>query len=508
MDKIVEASFKDWSELKNNPVYKMIEKYRITSLELPTTIPNPFPESFGFEDYTNEAIDAIQKRGRYLTMDELSNISAPTIEMQEAIQSSLKPGKMGGIIGAPAGFGKSYTFKYLGIMAAERSLSHTYLWFRGGALTDPKQLKTAASINDYHFMFTDAKNLSQTGGLLGGAAEPMRELNNAARKYAGKFVLCLDELYTALSQEHDAAGGWFALKGLTEPETLVKVIGTMASKDVPLFKKLKVSQNVTGRGEGTMKPVYDEQLRSRFHQKNVPDYTDAEQHKTLQMGGLDAITHQAEYSLNYDKSDKSSLIDILIKKTNEIEAGVSPENRHWAAPRKWKAILADANTIVNDREEEFSQYSADIDFLKKTEDLSKWYDAIKTIEGEKQAIQSAPTEQVAPSAPSGELGMLSLRDRGDKFPHEDVEAPEAVAEQKKERSNDLNEKEVDIKTGLQKILRKRRYIELAYKQGVAKLESKYGQGVFAPDMHDIGFLKPVDIQRVDIGNIKLTDEEE
>lgn len=507
---ITEASVKSWNELKNNPVFQMIEKFRLTALPLPNTIPNPFPASFGFEDYTNKAIEAIQKRGRYMTMEELSNISAPTQAMQDAIQDSLKPGRAGGIIGAPAGFGKSYTFNYLGVMAAERSLSHTFLWFKGGALTSPQQLKNSSAINDFHFMFTDAKNLSQTGGLHGGGAGPLRELAQAAREHEGKFVLCLDELYTALSQDTDTASGWFALKGLTEPEILVKIIGTMASKNVPMFKTLKVPQMTTsGSKEAKMMPVYDEQMRSRFVKAEVPDYTDAEQVKTLEKGGLYTITHQAEFKLKYTEEDKNTIISDLVEKTNQIEAGVAPENREWAAPRKWKRIISEANGLVTARQEEFSQYTADILFLKKTEDLSKWYDAIGNIEQEKKALETGPA-QAAPAAPAAQepVGILSIRDIGEnKFPHEEVETPQALSEQKKSRFNDLEEREQEIQNGLAKIKRQRRYVEMSFKQGLARLNSQYGDGVFSPDLHDLGNLKPVDIERVDISKIRLDQDE-
>lgn len=506
---IVESAVKSWNELKSNPVYQMIEKYRLTALPLPNTIPNPFPASFGFEDYTNKAIDAIQKRGRYMTMEELSNISAPTQAMQDAIQSSLKPGRAGGIIGAPAGFGKSYTFQYLGIMAAERSLSHTFLWFKGGALTSPQQLKNAGAISDYHFMFTDAKNLSQTGGLHGGGAGPLRELSRAAREHADKFVLCLDELYTALSQDTDTAAGWFALKGLTEPEILVKIIGTMASKNVPMFKSLKVPQMTSGSQEAKTMPVYDEQMKTRFAQVDVPDYTDEEQKQTLDKGGLYAITHQAEFKLNYSDADKQTIISDLVEKTNQIEAGVAPNNREWAAPRKWKRIISEANSLVTNRQEEFSQYTADVSFLKKTADLEKWYAALRNIESEKKSLQSggaAPAN--TPAANEEPVGVLSIRDKGiNHFPHEEIESPQVLSEQKKVRFNDLEEKEAEIKAGLEKIKRQRRYVEMSFKQGLNRLKSMYGDGVFADDMHDLGNLKPVDIEMVNIAKIKIDQED-
>lgn len=509
---IVESAVKSWNELKANPVYQMIEKFRVTALPLPNTIPNPFPASFGFEDYTNKAIEAIQKRGRYMTMEELSNISAPTQAMQDAIQDSLKPGRAGGIIGAPAGFGKSYTFNYLGIMAAERSLSHTFLWFKGGALTSPQQLKNSSAINDFHFMFTDAKNLSQTGGLHGGGAGPLRELARAAKEHEGKFVLCLDELYTALSQDTDTAAGWFALKGLTEPEILVKIIGTMASKNVPMFKSLKVPQMTSaGSQEAKMMPVYDEQMKTRFAKVDVPDYTDAEQKQTLDKGGLYTITHQSEFKLKYDEADKQTLINDLVEKTNQIEAGVAPEHREWAAPRKWKRIISEANGLVTARQEEFSQYSADVAFLKKTEDLSKWYNTLNSIEKEKKALQSGSTEApAAPAAPSSEpSGILSIRDKGiSQFPHEEIESPQTLNEQKKGRFSDLEQKEQEIQAGLAKVKRQRRYVEMSFKQGLSRLKSLYGDGVFADDMHDIGNLKPVDVEMVDISKIKIDQEDD
>ncbi len=507
---IKESAVKNWNELKTNPVFQMIEKYRMTNLALPNTIPNPFPASFGFEDYTNKAVEAIQKRGRFMTMEELSNISAPTQAMQDAVQDSLKPGRAGGIIGAPAGFGKSYTFNYLGIMAAERSLSHTFLWFKGGALTSPQQLKSESAINDFHFMFTDAKNLSQTGGLHGGGAGPLRELARAAREHEGKFVLCLDELYTALSQDTDTAAGWFALKGLTEPEILVKIIGTMASKNVPMFKSLKVPQMTSsGSQEAKMMPVYDEQMKTRFAKVDVPDYTDAEQKQTLERGGLYTITHQSEFKLQYSEDDKQTLINDLIEKTNQIEAGVAPEHREWAAPRKWKRIISEANGLVTARQEEFSQYTADIQFLKKTEDLSKWYNALSNIEKEQQALggNEAEVNPAMPGSPEPS-GVLSIRDIGpNKFPHEEVETPQVLSEQKKTRYNDLEEKEKEIQAGLARIKRQRRYVEMSYKQGLAKLNAQYGEGVFAPDLHDLGNLKPVDVEMVDISKVKIDSNE-
>jgi hypothetical protein len=508
----MQAEYKDWNELKTKRNALRLEEARL-ALPLPTSLPNPFPATFSFEDYTNEAIDAINKRGRYLTMDELSRISPPTAEMQDAIKDSIKTGKVGGVIGAPAGFGKSYTFKYLGIMAAERSLSHDFLWFRGGVLTDPSQLRTSSSVSEYHFMFTDARNLSQTGGLLGGSVGPLRDLRENAVKYSGRFILCLDELYTALSQETDAAGGWFALKGLTEPEPLVKIIGTMATKDVKAFKSLKVSQITSpGSRESIQKPVYDGQMKSRFHFKDVPDYTDAEQQKTLRMGGLDAITHnkEAQLFIDYAPQDKDKIISSLIVKTNDVERGVAPENREWAAPRKWKAIISEAFAEVEERVKEFSEYKADIDYIKKTEDLSRWYDVIKNLEAEKSNIQKGiqTKNPAAPAAPgqSEDVGIISLRDIGNKFPHEEVESEGSVVEQKKERLNSIQEKENEVKAELAAIKRRRRYAEIAYKQGVSKLNQIYGDGVFAPDMSDLGMLKPRDIDLVDITKIRLEEE--
>jgi len=509
-----EAAVKSWNDLKNNGIYAMIERFRTTQMDLPNVVNNPFPASFGFEDYTNKAIEAILKRGRYMTMDELSNISAPTQAMQDSVQDSLKPGRAGGIIGAPAGFGKSYTFNYLGIMAAERSLSHPFLWFKGGALTDIKQLKNSASIEEKHFMFTDAKNLSQTGGWVGGAAGPLRELTQAARDNQGRFVLCLDELYTAMSQDSDTAGGWFALKGLTEPEVLVQIVGTMASKDIPLFKSLKVPERGQGAAGGDrdskMKAVYDEQMKSRFVEKRVPDFTDLEQKQTLEHGGLYAVTHQPAYTLRYDDEDRQTLISDLVEKTNQIEAGVAPDNREWAAPRKWKRIISEANSFVVERQEAFAEYSADVDYLRRTDDLSKWNAALANINKEKQSIQSISNDAVVPSPtrqPEENLGVMSIRDVGDKFPHEEVESPQIVSEQKKGRLNNLQEKEQEIKNGLARINRKRRYIEMAFKQGLEKLNAKYGPGVFAEDLHDIGYLKPVDIEMVDLSKIRIDVEE-
>jgi len=512
MDKTAAGSFRPWTELKQNPVYQMIERYRTKSLPLPTEISNPFPESFGFVDYTNVAIEAINKRGRYLTMDELDQMAAPTSSMQEAVKDSLKAGKDGGIIGAPAGYGKSFTFQYLGIMAAERSLSHTYLWFRGGALIKPDQLKNQASIREYHFMFTDAKNLSQTGGLWGGATGPQRELTQAAQKDPDRFVLCLDELYTALSQEADAAGGWFALKGLTEPDPLVKIIGTMASVDVPGFKKLKVTQMVGQGQEGIQKPVYDGQLKSRFHNTNVPDFTREEQLAALEKGSLNRILTSKGLNLDYDPKDKQSIIQVLVDRTDDIERGKAPADRVWAAPRKWKSIIADANTTVIDRQETYSPLIADVEFLRKTSDLSNWQAAYNKLESEEQAISGSSED--SPETPSGtampgeeDAGIISIRDTGGKFPHEEVETPEEMTQQKRERVGDIEDKKHLLAEKMKNIQRARRYREIGYKKGLAELESKYGGGVFSPDLHDIGYLKPVDVQNVDITKLKFDEEE-
>jgi hypothetical protein len=508
---LVEAEYKDWNDLKTKRNSLRLEEARL-ALPLPTALPNPFPESFGFEDYTNLAINEINKRGRYLTMDELSRISPPTAEMQEAIKDSIKTGKVGGIIGAPAGFGKSYTFKYLGQMAAERSLSHDFLWFRGGILTDPSQLKSPSAVQEYHFMFTDARNLSQTGGLYGGGTGPLRELKEAAEKYNGRFILCLDELYTAMSQEQDTANGWFALKGLTEPEPLVKIIGTMATKDVNAFKQLKASQMVApGAKESVQKPIYDGQMKSRFSWKDVPDYTDAEQQKTLRMGGLDAITHnkEAQLFLDYAPQDKDKLIAALIVKTNDVERGVAPTDREWAAPRKWKAIISEAYSEVEERVKHFSEYKADIDYIKRTEDLSRWYDAIKNLEGEKAAVEKGgkPSAAPTPAAPTEDMGIISLRDVGNKFPHEEIESENDLVEQKRERVNSIEEKEAKVKEQLAAIKRRRRYAEISYKQGISQLNQMYGDGVFAPDMSDLNMLKPRDIDMVDIAKIRLEEEQ-
>lgn len=511
MEKTSASFFKPWSQLKQDPHQLYIENAR-TKMELPSMIPNPFPEEFGFEDYTNDAIQDIQKRGRYLTMDELENLSPPTQEMQEAIKEILKPGRAGGMLGAPAGFGKSYNFKYLGIMAAERSLSHSFLWFRGGSLTQPAQLKNGSQIQEYHFMFTDAKNLSQTGGYLGGATEKMRKLTQAVTQNSGVFVLALDEIYTALSTEHDAAGGWYTLKGLTQPDIHCKIIGTMAEKDIESFKKLKISPMTSGTDHqqgANARPIYDEQMKTRFNFVTVPDFTTEEQIETLTKGGLNSITHSKEISLEYDPKDKMEIINNLVRKTDEIELGRA--TKEWGAPRKWNAILSDANSAVTDRQETFAKYIADFDFLKKSNDLERWYKALAGVEREKKVIEQSvdvPEEQTQPSTPSdGGVGIVSLRDMGDKFPHEEVESHEGISQQKKERLNDLQDKETELKEGIQKLKRKRTIIEMSAKQGINELESRYGQGTFAEDMHDIGYLKPIDIVNLDISRLRFEDKQ-
>jgi len=496
------AQYRDWSQLKTNSVNLAIEKARM-NLPLPTLLPNPFPKTYGFVDWTNKAIEDIQKRGRYLSMDELSNTAAPTSEMQDAIQESLS--MSGGIIGAPAGFGKSFSFEYLGRMAAERSLSHTSLWFGASALIDPRQLKNS-NIKEFHFMFAAAKiALAQTRKYEGTGEQALQEATEAVTAMPGRFVLCLDELYDALKTGgQNASQGWTSLKAWTDPDSLVKVIGTMASENVEKFKELKNQGGPDDDNAGEL--FYNPQMESRFLFKSVPDYTDDEQYLALNRGSLAAVIKAKSLPLKYSDEDKEEIVRILVEKTDDVERGKQPDQRKYAAPRKWGNILIQANGFVKNRLTDFSQLIMDKEYIRKTSDLSAWYNKLKGLENKKQEILSSKEEKIQPNVPAAgksapNAGLISFRDQGDKFPHELVETPEVVGEQKQQIVSDIDKAAEAVKADLQTILKKKRYIDIAVRQGMAKLNSQYGEGIFAEDLHDLGFLKPIDIERVDVSKV-------
>ena len=205
--------------------YARAEEFRMTKMELPKLAfdsSNLLPSELVFKDHTQKeilamngsGIDSKQKKHAYSTgympMDVLA---LSPLYLGRGIQERLLSGLANNdalLLPAPGGFGKSTMWKYFGLMAAQHSLQHLWLWLKEPTLSN---VYKEDQYVERRIITFNANKLSVDEGHAGGSDviyKPLTKLFIEQReKYKDVFILVADEMATALdpAQNKGLKGG-------------------------------------------------------------------------------------------------------------------------------------------------------------------------------------------------------------------------------------------------------------------------------------------------------------
>ena len=498
----LEALYTGWDQLKADEdigtILEMEERYRMTKMPLPHELGTVIPTMFNYEDYTEKEIIKIHQRKKYMPMDELQGYKQySTREMQGAIKDVFSNNLSGMMLSAAAGWGKSTIYEYFGAMAAQHSLTHKELWMKPGAQKNLAGMKDPGNIREQHFLKFDASNLGQTEGLKGRTEQVYRELEKIIKdpKYSGIYTFVVDELYSALaSDSSDASEAWNLMKGYLAPTPHIKVIGTFATEDLKKFKD--------GKNPRTGEAFYNPQMQRRMPLIAMRDYTREEGMQVLE-NGYDSLVEKAGLPPQLPDPNHEQLFATILDKA-DLATNASG-HIVFGLPARIEKVLRTAANEVRSRSQKFEAYKVVQDKLERAMTTIAWdQKAVPRLEQEKQAIQNgrgfgeeeavAPTPNRAKTSPA-ESNIISIRDMGGKLPHEAIEEPEVIEQQKKEILSQKDELIAKKKDEISKLKKAVRIWQLDIQQGIAKLKQKYGD-VFQPDFSDIGNIKQQDVAAI------------
>lgn len=497
----LERLYSPWENIRGDedmgPIAEMEERYRMTKMALPKEMGTVIPQIFNYEDYTEKEIIKVHQRKTYMPMDELQGYKQYTTrELQGAIKDVFANNLSGMMLSAAAGWGKSTIYEYFGAMAAQHSLTHKELWMKPGVSKNLAGMKDPNNIQEQHFIKFDASNLGQTEGLKGRMEQTYRELEKIIKdpRYSGIYTFVIDELYSALaSDSSDASEAWNLMKGYLAPDPHIKVIGTFASEDLKKFKE--------GKNPRTGENFYNPQMQRRMPLINMRDYNRPEGIKVLE-NGFDAFAQKAGLPKQIPDANQPALFNTILDKADLVTD--SSGHVVFGLPARIEKVLRTAGNEVRQRIQKFEKYKMLEDKVEQFQDFITWSDEIipkisqeknEVLQGRQVSDQQIQQEVKEVSEKAGVGDIISIRDLGGKFPHEEVESPEAVAEGKKEKAGVLDELAKSVQQKVARIKQLLRVYRIELQQGINKIKSKHGD-IFSPDFKDIGNVKQQDVETI------------